>query len=111
MLGVGPDGHVASLFPGKPALYDERPVTAVRGSPKPPPIRLSLTMTSLRHARDVWFVVSGKDKARAVRLALSGAGEVQVPAAGPRGLSRTLWLLDQAAASELPTGLARIASA
>jgi 6-phosphogluconolactonase len=110
MLGVGPDGHVASLFPGKPALYDERPVTAVRGSPKPPPTRISLTMPSLRHAREIWFVVSGEDKARAVHLALSGAGAVQVPAAGPRGIQRTLWLLDQQAASQLPTGLARPAS-
>ena len=44
MLGIGPEAHVASLFPGMPALYDERPVVAVRGSPKPPPTRLSLTL-------------------------------------------------------------------
>ena len=44
MLGIGPEAHVASLFPGMPALYDERPVVAVRGSPKPPPIRLSFTL-------------------------------------------------------------------
>ena len=108
MLGVGPDGHVASLFPEKPALYDERSVTAVRGSPKPPPTRLTLTMPTLQHSREVWFVVAGEDKARAVHLALSGAGVVQVPAAGPRGLQRTLWLLDRAAASQLPRGLARL---
>ena len=42
MLGIGPEGHVASLFPGMPAVYDNRPVVAVRGSPKPPPIRISL---------------------------------------------------------------------
>ena len=41
LLGIGPEGHVASLFPGMPALYDDRPVVAVRGSPKPPPVRLS----------------------------------------------------------------------
>ncbi len=110
MLGVGPDGHVASLFPERPALYDERAVTAVRGAPKPPPIRLSLTMTSLQRAREVWFIVSGTEKARAVHLALSGAGVVQVPAAGPRGQQRTVWMLDQQAASQLPSGLARIAS-
>ncbi|MEP6665827.1 MAG: 6-phosphogluconolactonase, partial [Nocardioidaceae bacterium] len=110
MLGVGPDGHVASLFPERPALYDERPVTSVRGAPKPPPTRLSLTMPTLQHGKEVWFVVSGVEKARAVHLALSDAGVVQVPAAGPRGQQRTLWLLDKDAASQLPTGLTRPAS-
>ncbi len=108
MLGVGPDGHVASLFPERPALYDERSVAAVHGAPKPPPTRLSLTMPTLQRSREVWFVVSGEDKAKAVHLALSGAGVVQIPAAGPRGIERTLWLLDQAAASQLPSGLARL---
>ena len=110
MLGVGPDGHVASLFPERPALYDERPVTAVRGPPKPPPTRLTLTLPSLQRAREVWVVVSGEDKARAVHLALSGAGVVQVPAAGPTGRQRTLWLLDRDAASQLPPSLRRVAS-
>jgi 6-phosphogluconolactonase len=110
MLGVGPDGHVASLFPERPALYDERPVTAVRGSPKPPPTRITMTLPTLARAREVWFVVTGAEKARAVHLALGGAGVVQVPAAGPRGSRRTLWMLDREAASQLPTGLTRIAS-
>lgn len=110
MLGVGPDGHVASLFPGRPALYDERTVVGVRGSPKPPPVRISMTMPTLQRARDVWFVVSGVDKARAVHLALGGAGAVQVPAAGPRGIQTTLWMLDRDAASQLPPDLARLSS-
>jgi 6-phosphogluconolactonase len=110
MLGVGPDGHVASLFPEQPALYDERPVAAVRGAPKPPPTRITLTMPTLQRARQVWFVVSGAEKAGAVRLALGGAGAVQVPAAGPTGLQATLWLLDSAAASQLPPDLPRLAS-
>jgi 6-phosphogluconolactonase len=110
MLGVGPDGHVASLFPSHPALYDERPVVAVRGAPKPPPLRITMTMPVLGRANEVWFVASGEEKARAVRLALGGAGVVQVPAAGPAGLHRTLWLLDRSAASEIPTALTRIAS-
>ena len=110
MLGVGPDGHVASLFPERPALYDEGVVVAVRGAPKPPPTRLSLTMRTLQSAREVWFVVAGEDKAAAVRMTLSGAGVTQVPAAGPRGRARTLWLLDKAAAAELPAGMSRIAS-
>jgi 6-phosphogluconolactonase len=106
LLGVGPDGHIASLFPELPAVHDERPVVAVRGSPKPPPVRLTLTFASINAAREVWFVVAGADKARAVRLALSSAGRVQIPAAGARGRARTLWLLDRAAAAELPRGLA-----
>jgi 6-phosphogluconolactonase len=110
LLGVGPDGHVASLFPEHPELYDERAVTAVRGAPKPPPTRLSLTVPSLLSAREVWFVVSGADKAGAVRLALEGAGMMQVPAAGVGGRQRTLWLLDRDAADEVPRTLARAGS-
>jgi 6-phosphogluconolactonase len=110
LLGVGPDGHVASLFPEHPGLYDERAVTAVRGAPKPPPTRLSLTVSSLVSAREVWFVVSGADKARAVRLALTGTGVMQVPAAGVAGRQRTLWLLDRDAAGEVPRSLARAGS-
>ena len=101
MLGVGPDGHVASLFPEYPQLQvDDRAAVAVHDSPKPPPTRVSLTFPALSRAQEVWFVVSGEDKAKAVGLALSGAD--QIPAAVPKGLSRTLWLLDVAAAQELP---------
>jgi 6-phosphogluconolactonase len=110
MLGIGPDGHVASLFPEHPALYDDRSVVGVHGSPKPPATRVSLTFPSLNRAREVWFLASGESKARAVRLALGGAGRMQVPAAGVRGSARTLWLLDAAAASQLPRGLHRIDS-
>jgi 6-phosphogluconolactonase len=110
MLGVGPDGHIASLFPGMPALYDERPVVAVRGAPKPPPVRLSLTLPSINAAQEVWLVVAGQDKARAVTMALSGAGPHQVPAAGAHGRRRTLWLLDREAAGTLPASLGRIGS-
>jgi len=111
LLGVGEDGHVASLFPGLPALYDERPVVAVHGSPKPPPTRLTLTFSSIRAAHEVWLVAAGAAKAASINLALSGAGEIEVPAAGARGRQRTLWLLDEAAASLLPRGLSRPASA
>jgi 6-phosphogluconolactonase len=110
LLGIGPEGHTASLFPGAPAVYDERPVVAVHGSPKPPPTRLTLTFPAINAARQVWVVVSGRPKAAAVAMALGGAGRVQVPAAGVRGRERTLWLLDAAAASKVPTGLGRIAS-
>jgi 6-phosphogluconolactonase len=110
LLGIGPEGHVASLFPGMPALYDERTVVAVRGSPKPPPVRLSLTLPAIQAAREVWVLAAGPEKAGAVQLALSGAGPVQVPAAGARGRKRTLFLLDRSAAARLPSDLGRPAS-
>ena len=107
LLGIGPEAHVASLFPGMPALYDDRPVVAVRGSPKPPPIRLSLTLPSIQAAREVWIIASGPDKAQAIALALSDAGPVQVPAAGARGRLRTLFLLDSPAAAKVPPQIGR----
>ncbi|MER8236709.1 6-phosphogluconolactonase [Streptomyces sp. NPDC101490] len=112
MLGVGPDTHVASLFPELPAVREtERTVVGVRGAPKPPPLRVSMTLPAIRAAKEVWLLAAGADKAKAAAIALSGAGEVQAPAAGARGRSRTLWLLDAAAASELPRDLYPPASA
>jgi 6-phosphogluconolactonase len=111
MLGIGPEGHVASLFPGMPALYEEqRTAVAVHGSPKPPPTRLTLTLPAINAAREVWIIASGGEKASAVRLALSGAGPMQVPAAGARGRQQTLFLLDRAAAAHVPPQLGRLAS-
>ncbi|HWB65496.1 MAG TPA: 6-phosphogluconolactonase [Mycobacteriales bacterium] len=108
LLGIGPDGHIASLFPEAPALYDEeRTVLAVRGAPKPPPTRLSLSLRAINAAHEVWLLAAGEEKAGAVRLALSGAGTTAVPAAGARGRHATRWLLDQAAASRLPNTIAR----
>ncbi|MEU2516067.1 6-phosphogluconolactonase [Streptomyces syringium] len=106
LLGVGPDTHVASLFPELPAVREtEHTVVGVRGAPKPPPNRVSLTLPAIRAAREVWLLAAGEDKANAVALALSGAGEIQAPAAGAYGRSRTLWLLDAAAAARLPRDL------
>jgi 6-phosphogluconolactonase len=106
LLGVGPDGHCASLFPEHPAVYeDAASVVGVHNSPKPPPLRTSFTFRTLDSAAEVWFIASGTEKAKAVAMAHSGAGRVQVPSAGPRGRHRTLWLIDRAAAAELPTNL------
>ncbi len=82
----------------------------MRGAPKPPPTRISLTLPAIRSAREVWLLAAGAEKAAAVHLALSGAGWVQIPAAGAQGRVHTLWLLDRAAASDLPSALARAAS-
>ncbi|MGW2348527.1 6-phosphogluconolactonase [Actinacidiphila glaucinigra] len=106
MLGVGPDTHVASLFPGHPGVREtERTVVGVHGSPKPPPTRISLTLPAIRAAREVWLLAAGEDKAGAVAIALSGPGEIQAPAAGAHGRARTLWLLDRTAAAKLPPQL------
>ncbi len=102
MLGLGPDGHVASLFPGHESLHiGEIGVLAEPDSPKPPPVRLSMTLPTLRTAREVWFVVSGEDKADAVRRARSGADVTTTPGAGVRGTDATRWFVDTAAASSL----------
>jgi 6-phosphogluconolactonase len=69
-----------------------------------------LTFPAINAAREVWIIASGEDKAGAIRLALSGAGPVQVPAAGARGRQQTLFLLDRAAAAALPAQLSRLAS-
>ncbi|MHC0432703.1 6-phosphogluconolactonase [Streptomyces sp. O3] len=112
LLGVGPDTHVASLFPELPAVREtERTVVGVHGAPKPPPTRISLTLPAIRAAREVWLLAAGEDKAKAAHIALSGAGEIQAPAAGAYGRGRTLWLLDDAAASQLPRALYPPASA
>lgn len=108
MLGLGGEGHVASVFPESPAVYDDRTVVAVRNCPKPPPTRISLTLPTIRTATEVWIITEGAGKAGAVALALGGAGEVAVPAAGAVGRSRTLWLIDREAASQLPAALSRI---
>jgi 6-phosphogluconolactonase len=105
LLGVGPDGHCASLFPEHPSLRQQSTsVIGVHDSPKPPPTRLSLTFDALDAANEVWFVAAGTAKAQAVALGLSGADRRQVPSAGPRGRERTLWLIDRAAAELLPAG-------
>ncbi|GAA1874251.1 6-phosphogluconolactonase [Lapillicoccus jejuensis] len=104
LLGVGPDGHVASLFPHHPAQRTEGAITvAVHDSPKPPPDRVSLTFEALARAREVWFLVAGDDKGEAVAAALApGADRWDVPASGVRGEEATRWLVDEAAASRLP---------
>jgi len=103
MLGVGPDGHVASLFPGHVALdVDDRIAVAVTDSPKPPPERISLTFAALRRTRAVWFLVSGEAKAQAVAAALAEGTDLHdIPASGVSGHEETIWFLDAAAASSL----------
>jgi 6-phosphogluconolactonase len=104
MLGIGPEGHVASIFPDSPAARAAGSVVVVRDSPKPPPTRISLTFGAIRSAREVWILASGAEKAEAVAHAVSGISADKLPAAGARGTERTLFLLDEAAAAKLPRG-------
>jgi 6-phosphogluconolactonase len=102
LLGMGPEGHVASIFPDSPAVSDERSVVAVRDCPKPPPTRVSLGLSAINAAEEVWLLVSGEGKAGAVAQVLAGALPARLPAAGVHGRRATRWLLDAAAAAELP---------
>ncbi|WP_129788098.1 6-phosphogluconolactonase [Promicromonospora panici] len=98
LLGMGPDGHVASLFPGHDGLAAQGTTTGVHGSPKPPPERISFTFDAIRSAREVWIVAAGAEKAEQVAAALADGPVTEVPAAGAVGQARTLWLLDAQAA-------------
>jgi len=96
MLGVGPDGHVASLFPGYPQLdVDDTIAVGVHDSPKPPPQRVSLTFGALNRTARVWFLVSGPEKAGAVARALAPTGSIkESPARGIQAPEIT-WYLDK----------------
>jgi len=102
-LGMGPEGHTASLFPHQAALHEqERLVVPVR-TPKPPPDRLTFTPPLLNAARHVLFLVTGSDKADAVREVIEGEyNPDEYPAQivrPPQG--EVTWMLDTAAASKL----------
>ncbi|RWZ61352.1 6-phosphogluconolactonase [Labedella populi] len=105
-LGVGPDGHTASLFPDRAEISErEANVVAVLNAPKPPPERLSLTRHVLNSSQRIWVEMSGADKASVLGLALAGAAYTEVPIAGIKGRKRTVFFVDDAAASEVPEHL------
>lgn len=105
-LGVGPDGHVASLFPDRAEVTETGvAVLPVRDAPKPPPERITLTRPVINSSKRVWLVLTGADKASALGLALAGASYTNVPAAGAKGRKRTIFFVDQAAASEVSEDL------
>lgn len=105
-LGVGPDAHIASLFPDRPEIsVTDRATVPVRDSPKPPPERISLTRPVINSSKRMWMVIAGADKAAALGLALAGASYQSVPAAGAKGRRRTAFFVDEAAADQVPPQL------
>jgi len=102
-LGLGPDGHVCSLFPGH-RLLDEGTarVAALTDAPKPPPARVTLTRVALREARALWFLAVGAAKQDVVRAVVAGAA-LELPAVRVlREASAVTFFLDAAAAARLP---------
>jgi 6-phosphogluconolactonase len=99
LLGMGEDGHIASIFPNHPCFEKQTPlrVVGVTDSPKPPAERLSLTLPVLNQSAEVWMIVAGEDKADAVARAI--AGDDSLPAGCVQAAVRTVWFLDEAAAA------------
>lgn len=97
LLGMGEDGHVASLFPGNnPRLVSDW-VAVETNSPKPPTKRLSLSFAALNGSKEVLFLVSGEEKSQAVSDVINGIRNL--PAGNVTGVNKTTWLLDKDAAS------------
>lgn len=103
LLGVGPDGHTASLFPGHPLLTEtQRYVASVLDSPKPPPERVTLTMPVLKNAGSIFFIVTGANKADILPRVLLPADDSQLPAAMVQIANiSTHWYVDVAAAGKI----------
>ena len=102
LLGIGPDGHVASLFPGSTQVSIDTPgVVPVTDSPKPPAQRVSFTRPLLARCDQLWMLATGTGKAQAVNRALWGDDPARTPAAGLRGRNRTLWFIDSDLARSL----------
>ncbi|XP_052187396.1 probable 6-phosphogluconolactonase 1 [Diospyros lotus] len=105
LLGMGPDGHVASLFPNHSALNEKDEwVTFITDSPKPPPERITFTIPVINSASNVAVVVTGSGKAEAVHLAVDdvGSNSLSLPARMIQPTKgKLVWFLDKAAASKL----------
>jgi 6-phosphogluconolactonase len=97
---MGPDGHIASLFPGKPEPTAGVWVIAESDSPKPPAQRLSFTYEALNSADEVWFVVSGADKQDAVAVAM-GDNPTELPVGRVHGITLTQWFIDSTAGTKV----------
>lgn len=101
LLGIGEDGHVASIFPNHPSFEaTSRTVIGVENSPKLPGDRISLTIPALNRSHEIWFMATGPTKADVVARSLDG--DLTLPAAHIGAEHATVWFLDEEAASALP---------
>jgi 6-phosphogluconolactonase len=98
-VGMGPDGHICSLFPDRPAPATGALVFAEHDSPKPPPQRLTFSYEAMNDVAELWFVVAGADKAPAVATVFGDSPE-SLPAGRVHGRSRTVWFVDQTAGNQ-----------
>jgi 6-phosphogluconolactonase len=100
VLGMGPDGHIDSLFPGSQIPAEGSIIYAEHSSPKPPPKRLTFTYEAVNNSGQVWFVVSGADKADAVAVAF-GSDPRSLPVGRVSAINQTVWFIDEAAAAQI----------
>lgn len=99
LVGMGPDGHICSLFPGKSAIDAGVQVIAEHDSPKPPPQRLSFSYEAMNSIDEIWFVIAGADKQDAVSVAF-GDDPKSLPVGRVQGKSKTVWFIDQSAGNK-----------
>lgn len=99
ILSLGPDGHIASLFPNKYNLNDKHYVSYIEDAPKKPSERISLTINSINLSNEVWILATGDEKKDAVKLALYGDDKHDIPAQHVKGIDKTLWFLDKESAN------------
>jgi 6-phosphogluconolactonase len=106
LLGMGPDGHTASLFPGSAALHDTSAAVVANWVEKFNAFRITFTYPTINAARHVAFLITGLDKAPVLNHVLTDANKTQYPSQGVHPTHGTLdWMLDAAAATELPETL------
>lgn len=98
LIGMGPDGHICSLFPGRVDMDEASPILAIRNSPKPPPERITVSMPVMRACGEVWLTTTGAAKADALGRAFADAPPLDVPVAGILSPTTRVYL-DEAAAS------------
>lgn len=101
LVGIGPDGHVGSIFPNHPSFdATDRLVVGVTDAPKRPSERISLTIPAMNRSEEIWIITTGAAKADAVARAI--AGDLALPASHLQAQEATYWFLDAEAAAHLP---------
>jgi len=98
LIGMGPDGHICSLFPGRVNLEESSPILAIRNSPKPPPQRITVSMPVMQACPEVWLTTAGSAKADALGRAFAGASPLDLPVAGILSSSTRVYVDEHAAA-------------